>query len=273
MLITYQIFLQLYYLPLYFEAVKGYSPIISGLAVFPQTLTVAPTALVAGVVISATGNYQWLLWIGWALTTLGTGVMYLLDVHTSIPAWIILNLTSGLGLGCLYPAMAFAIQASVQNEDIAFAVAAYSFFRSFGSAFGVAIGGNMFQNIIRKKLRRYPLLAPLALKYSKDSPTLVQTIKQMDDGLIQKAQLIQAFADTLKDIWVLACAVSGFALLISFLIKHYSLDIVLETQQGLVRDKAKAQTATQTKDGAMDAAKIEKVSVEIKPAPVLPPVL
>ena len=231
-----QIFLQLYYLPLYFEAFKAYSPIISGLAVFPQTLTVAPSALLVGILISATDNYRWLVWIGWALTTLGTGLMYLLDVHTSIPGWIFLNLTSGLGLGCLYPAMAFAIQASVHNEDIAFAVAAYSFFRSFGAAHGVAIGGVIFQNQIKEKLVAYPLLAPYAVTYSKDFPTLVQIIKSMHDRPDEKAQLIQAFADSLKVIWLLACAVSGFALIISLVIKDYSLDVVLKTQQGLVRE-------------------------------------
>ena len=236
-LIRYQIFLQLYYLPLYYEAVKGYSPVISGLAVFPQTLTVAPSALIVGIIISVTGSYRLLLWIGWALTTLGTGLMYLLDVHTSIPAWIFLNLTSGLGLGFLYPAMAIAIQASVQNEDIAFAVAAYSFFRSFGSAFGVAIGGNIFQNVIKKKLLAYPLLAPYAEAYSKDSPTLVQIIKGMDGHLDEKAQLIQAFADSLKVIWLLGCGVSGFALITSLVIKDYSLDVVLKTQQGLMKEK------------------------------------
>lgn len=34
----------LYYLPLYYEAVKGMTPILSGIALFPQTFTVAPAA-------------------------------------------------------------------------------------------------------------------------------------------------------------------------------------------------------------------------------------
>lgn len=35
-----------FYLPLYFEAVKGMSPVMAGVAVFPWTLTVAPCAVV-----------------------------------------------------------------------------------------------------------------------------------------------------------------------------------------------------------------------------------
>jgi predicted membrane protein len=37
----------LYYLPLYYEAVKGLTPIMTGIAVFPQTFTVAPAAAVS----------------------------------------------------------------------------------------------------------------------------------------------------------------------------------------------------------------------------------
>jgi hypothetical protein len=36
----------LYYLPLYYEAVKGFSPILAGVALFPQTFTVAPASIV-----------------------------------------------------------------------------------------------------------------------------------------------------------------------------------------------------------------------------------
>lgn len=234
-----QLYLQLYYLPLYFEAVKGYSAVISGVALFPETMTVAPMALIAGILISNTGKYRWLVWIGWAFTTLGMGLMYLLDIRTSTPAWIFINLTSGPGVGILYSAMAFAVQASVKNEDVAFAVAAYSFFRSFGSAFGVAIGGVIFQNQIKKKLLTYPLLAPFADQYSKDSPTLVQVIKGLSDKPVMQAQLRQAFADALKPVWLLGCAVSGLSLILSVVIKDYSLDVVLETQQGMARDKEK----------------------------------
>jgi hypothetical protein len=142
--------------------------------------------------------------------------MYLLDVNTSIPAWIFINLTSGPGVGILFSAMAFAVQASVENQDFAFAVAAYSFFRSFGSAFGVAVGGVISQNEIKKKLLGYPLLAPHADQYSKDSPTLFQIIKGLSGQPEMQSQLVQAFADAMKPIWLWGCGVSGFALIVSF---------------------------------------------------------
>jgi hypothetical protein len=183
-----------------------------------------------------------MVWIGWATTTLGTGLMYLLHVDTTAAAWIFINLTSGPGIGFLFPAMAFAIQGSCRNEDVAFAVAAYGFFRSFGSALGVAAGGVIIQNELKKNLLKYPLLVPYAEVHSKAAPTLVEIIKNMDDGTPMKTQLIQAFADSLRVIWLLACGVSGLALIVSFATKGYSLDVVLETQQGLVKESQNVAT-------------------------------
>jgi hypothetical protein len=100
----------LYYLPLYFEAVKDMSPIMSGVAVFPQTFTVAPAAVIVGIAVTITGRFRWAVWTGWVLTTMGMGLMYLLNVHTHTVQWIFLDLVSGIGTGMLFPSMAFAIQ-------------------------------------------------------------------------------------------------------------------------------------------------------------------
>lgn len=48
----------LYYMPLYFEVAKNFSPITSGVAIFPFTFTTAPAAVVVGIVITKTGRYR-----------------------------------------------------------------------------------------------------------------------------------------------------------------------------------------------------------------------
>ncbi|KAK4691141.1 hypothetical protein P7C71_g5797, partial [Lecanoromycetidae sp. Uapishka_2] len=221
----------LYYLPLYYEAVKGESPIIAGIALFPETFTVAPAAMVTGIIISKIGRYRWALWSGWTLTTFGVGLLILLDIQTTTVQWIFLNLVSGVGMGLLFPSMAFSIQAATTNKDLAFAVALYSFFRAFGQAIGVAIGGTIFQNQIRIKLLAYPLLAPKAAEYSADASSLVQIIKVMEAGAA-KTELIQAYADSLKTVWAVMCGFAGIALLSSFLIQGLDLNRALETEQG-----------------------------------------
>jgi hypothetical protein len=221
----------LYYGPIYFEAVKGFSPILSGVAMFPETFTVAPASIIVGILTSVTGRYRWALWSGWVLTTLGMGVMYLQDVHTSTAAWIFLNLTPGLGTGILFAGMAIAIPASVNAADMAHAVAFFSFTRALGQGVGVAVGGTIFQNDLKKKLLAYPLLAPKAAEWSKDAAGLVQVIKAMDEGLM-KTQLVQAYANSLKVVWVSMCGLAAVALVTSLFVKEFSLQQEMVTEQG-----------------------------------------
>jgi MFS family permease len=226
----------LYYMPLYYEAVQGYSPIIAGVALFPDTFTVAPLAVVTGISITMTGHYRWAVWSGWAITVLGVGLSTLLKADTSIPAWIFLTMVSGIGLGILFPSMQFSLQAATTNKDMGFAVAMFSFFRTFGQAIGVAIGGVIFQNQMEKKLRAYPQFASRANELAKDAAALVQIIKATPDGQ-DKLDLRTAYIDSVRVIFIVLCALAGVALISSFFIKSYDLNRALETEQGFKAEK------------------------------------
>jgi hypothetical protein len=228
----------LYYLPLYYEAVKGLSPIMAGVAAFPQTFTVAPAAIVVGAAVAITGKYVWALWLGWFLTTLGMGILIYLKVGTSTVAWIFMNLVAGLGTGILFPSMGIAVQAASGIENQAYAASMFSFLRAFGQTLGVAIGGVVFQNHLKSKLLKFPLLADHAVEYSRDASGLVQIIKAMPEGLM-KEQLKESYVEGLKWVWAVMCILAGLAFISSFLAKAYSIDMEMGTDQGFVHDKKK----------------------------------
>ncbi|KAF8250950.1 MFS general substrate transporter [Wilcoxina mikolae CBS 423.85] len=229
----------LYYLPLYFEAVKDLNPIMAGVAIFPQTFTVAPASIVVGIVVTITGRFRWAVWTGWILTTTGMGLMYILDVNTSTVKWIFIDLVAGLGTGMLFPSMAFAIQASASNEDMAIAVAMFSFLRAFGQSFGVAVGGIVFQNALIKQFAKYPELAGLVAKgAAKDAVALVQIIKSLPKGDVTRIRMVQSYADSLKLVWLAMMAFAIVGLIASIGVEGLSLDRVLVSEQGL-REKKK----------------------------------
>ncbi|PGG96506.1 hypothetical protein AJ79_09566 [Helicocarpus griseus UAMH5409] len=224
----------LYYMPLYFEAVKEYGPIISGVALFPETFTVAPTAILIGVLTSLTGRYQWSIYLGWFLATVGMGLFCVINVNTSVVGWIFLMLLSGIGLGMLLPALGYSIQASAKPEYIAIAVGLSSFFRAFGQAIGVAVGGVVFQNRMRQNLMAYPTLAPLADQYSKDAAGLVEVIRGIPDTA-DKQNLKQAYTDSLRIVWAVCCIFMGIGGILSLLSKEYDLNQTINTDQGIRR--------------------------------------
>ncbi|KAI4907442.1 hypothetical protein J4E90_009471 [Alternaria incomplexa] len=227
----------LYYMPLYFEAVKGFGPILAGVAMFPWTFTVAPASVATGIAIAVTGQYRWANRAGWFLATLGMGLLIMLKPNTSTVSWIFLNLVGGVGTGILFPAMALAVQASATAKDQAYAANMFSFFRAFGQTLGVAIGGVIFQNQMKKKMLTFPLLADLAAEYSRDAAGLVEIIKEMPEGEMRE-QLRESYTDALKYIWIVMLAFSAVALLGSWFIKAYDMNGAMDTERGFV-DKDK----------------------------------
>lgn len=239
----------LYYQPLYFEAVKGYSPVVSGVALFPATFTVAPMAVVTGLLITKTAAYRWSVWLGWAVSVLGLGLLILLDVDTTIPQWIFIDLVSGIGLGILFPSLQFALQAASSGKDMAFAVAMFVFFRSFGQALGVAIGGVIFQNQMVKKLQAYPAYASQASELAKDAAALVEIIKNTASGE-GKLELKTAYTDSLRTVYIVLTALAGFCLIASLFIKSYDINVGLETEQGLIQGSKVKVVKVEEGDGA-----------------------
>jgi len=231
----------LYYQPLYFEAVKGYKPIIAGVALFPATFTVAPLSIITGLLISKTGHYRWSIWLGWSITTLGLGLLIIWTPSSSIPTWLFTELISGIGLGILFPSLLYQVQAAAKQKDVSFAAALFSFFRAFGNAVGVAIGGTIFQNQMEKNLAKSVKFANQASALAKDAAALVQTIKDTKDSA-DRLVLQTAYTDSLRTIYIVMCSLAGLALVLSLLIQHFDLNQGLETDQGLVSGKKRETT-------------------------------
>ncbi|KAJ6115785.1 hypothetical protein N7523_006202 [Penicillium sp. IBT 18751x] len=211
----------LYYLPLHYQAVQGYSPIITGVALFPATLTVAPIAAVTGLMITATGRYRWAIWGGLALSTIGFGLLCLLRVNTSIPAWIFLDLVSGIGLGMVVPAVAFAVQASAPPQLVPLAITLSTFFRSFGQSLGVAIGGAIFENRVKLALSAYPHLTEFASRYGRDAFGVIPLLQTADQTTTYEIR--SAYVESLRVVWAVSCAVSGTTLVVSLFVKSHNI--------------------------------------------------
>jgi hypothetical protein len=203
----------LYYLPLYYQVILGYTPLAAGAALLVQCAAVGPIAAFSGAYMTRTGRYRVLAWIGWAFMILGYGLLQLLGPETSIPAWFFINLPSGVGLGFLFASLPIAAQAAAPPEHMAIAAGLTPFFRNVGQALGIVLGNSVFQNVLRNELQRaseQPFLRDHAVEIVNNSAS-VELLRAWFANPEYGEQAMRDYVVALRMIWwtLFACACAG----------------------------------------------------------------
>lgn len=216
----------LYYLPLYYQVSKGYSPLISGIALWPQCLLSGPVTAYTGAKISKTGKYRLTIWIGWVLLALGCGLLVLLTSETTVPQWIFINAVSGIGLGALFTSQSIATQAATSDEHKAIVSGLTPFFRTIGQALGIVIGDAVFQNTFKSHLLSSgsDALRSQADRLVQEAASLALVLSALPADSTEKTLLQSAFDSSLHAVWWTLFSFAAFAGLLSLLIKQFSLD-------------------------------------------------
>ncbi|KAI8940160.1 hypothetical protein NX059_003869 [Plenodomus lindquistii] len=102
-----------YFLPLYFQAVLGATPILSGVYLLPQALSLSFMSAFTGVFIKKTGQYLPMIWFGMFFMTLGFGLFIDFDVNSSWAKIIIYQIIAGVGVGPNFQSPLIALQSLV----------------------------------------------------------------------------------------------------------------------------------------------------------------
>ncbi|KAK6073813.1 major facilitator superfamily transporter [Seiridium cupressi] len=145
-------FLLLYYLPIYFQSIDGSSPIESGVRNLPMVLAVSVAGIIGGTVVSKTGITTPFMIAGAAVTTVGCGLLYTIDIGTSSGKWIGYQILTGFASAFPFQITMNIAQANSEPQDMSSATAIIFFFQTLGGAFSVAAAQSAFVNTIVKDL-------------------------------------------------------------------------------------------------------------------------
>jgi MFS family permease len=143
---TISFFAGAYYLPLYYQ-ILGASATQAGVEMLPYSLGCAIVAIISGRIVSQTGQYRPVLWVGLAVFTLGMGLMIMLDAHSSTAVKEIFPLIAALGLGCFFQTPLIVLQAAMPIKDMATSTGAFIFIRTIGGTIGISIGQAIFSSV------------------------------------------------------------------------------------------------------------------------------
>lgn len=251
-------FCELYYIPFYLESVKDYSPTITGVALIPLTSALLPTSVIVGRLMTKTGRYRWAIWLGWIITIAGTGLLILLDVDIKVYAWVLIFMAVGLGHGMILMSLNFSIQAMADSQNVGYAAAMYTFTRTFGMCIGVAVGGAVFQNELKKHLGDLHLPTRIAV----DAEAFMIILRTLPKTSAEYQGYTLAYARSFQVVFEVLTAVAGLAALLSLLIKGYSMDKKLDSEHVFLPEK---QTSNPEDMRGENATELSLVGTHVEP--------
>ncbi|EON61438.1 hypothetical protein W97_00653 [Coniosporium apollinis CBS 100218] len=235
-----------YYLPLFFQSVRQMSPLHSGLLILPVTVTEAVGGMFCGIMIHRTGRYLELIWVGLTLMLIGNGMYIHLNASSSLAEIIAFELVAGAGAGLLFEPPLIALQAFVSQDDTATATATFGFIRNLATSFSIVIGGVLFSGGMQL---REPVLRDAGVSANVieeltggDAAANVRVVQTITDAARQLA-VKQAFAWSLRNLWIFYTCVAAVGLIASLFIKKRVLSKEhTETKTGLKKAELVATT-------------------------------
>lgn len=220
-----QLFTFLYYTPFYFTAVHFSSPTDCGVKLFAASCPMLPGSIVVSILTSRLGRFRWSIWLGWVFTAVGCGCMTMFGRETTTAQWAAVLAIFGVGNGMLLTGINVGIQAISHVVDCGRAAAMYAFMRTLGMSIGVAIGGNVFQNVMANRLRDLSLPAEIAFH----AESFVRKLVALAPGDPLREGVLDAYSVGFKGVfWVMTgAALIGFVS--SLIIRRHSMDKSLGT--------------------------------------------
>ncbi|KAG2221339.1 hypothetical protein INT45_014023 [Circinella minor] len=210
-------FAALYYLPIYFQVVRGDTATWSGIRLIPMQMVIAVLSTFSGLFISKTGIYRPLICIGMGLFTLCVGLFSLYDVDTPWSMIYGFTVIGGAGMGLNFSSTIIAIQAAAEPRDVAVVTGLNNFSRVLGGALGVAIASAVLNSSLQRDL---PNAIPI--EYAE---MIFQSPEYIRHGLPQEYfdATVRIYVESLRFVWHILIIMSGMGFLSSVLVKHHPL--------------------------------------------------
>ncbi|KAK8122054.1 hypothetical protein PG984_010724 [Apiospora sp. TS-2023a] len=198
-----------YFMPIWFQAVWGYTAIQSGVAMIPYFVANALFSLFSGIFVSKVGYFTPPAILGSAIGTIGCGMFTLIRPNMGTGMWIGLQILASAGFGMSIQQGFTAVQTVLSKEDVAVGTASVVAAQSLGGAVFISVGNNVFQARLRA------IIAGDHLE-GIDIDAVVAAGATAFRNLVPKAELEQLILDyngALQTVFLVAVPLAGLAFL------------------------------------------------------------
>ncbi|KAF7558973.1 hypothetical protein G7046_g5179 [Stylonectria norvegica] len=152
--------LAIYYVPLWFQAVKGVSPIKSGVYTIPLVLSITLSSAMSAAFTQRVGYFAPAMILCPCIMAVGEGLLSTFHPNTGSSHWIAFQFLTGYGLGFGMQTVNLGVQATLPKEDIPTGIATTFWAQQLGGAVFVPVGQTILSSCLVSRLSDIPGLDP-----------------------------------------------------------------------------------------------------------------
>jgi len=135
-----------YYLPIWFQAIKDVNAYQSGIDTLPLILGLVFSSILAGAMVQRIGYYTPFMIANGCIMSIGAGLITTFTPNTGHAKWIGYQVVLGFGIGLGMQQASLAAQAVLARKDAPTGISLIMFCQLLGGAVFVSIGQNVFTN-------------------------------------------------------------------------------------------------------------------------------
>lgn len=238
----------MYFLPIYFQSVLLFSAMHTGVAMLPLSLITFPGSAISAISMSRWGRFKVLHVVGEAVFTIGLGLFALQREGTTLAEWVIFQAICAIGGGMVLDTLLPAFQAPVAESDQAVASATWTFIRSIGGVWGVAVASTVLNN--RVSQLAYKISDPVARQLLSDNGAYQYASADFVKSFPEPAQgeIRAVYREALKLVFLVGIAFGALATLLFLFEKDVKLRTELETEYGLEKKEQESSKNDSTEN-------------------------
>lgn len=232
-----------YFVPIYFQAVKGMVVLDSGVNTLPLAIGTLFFAVTGGVLLSKWGRYRRLHAFMFAMLAIAFGLYTLLDRDSPPAMYVIFQLIASMGCGMPISTLLPAIMAALPDSDVAAITGTYGFIRTFGYIWGTVIPAVIFNGAINSNL--HMISVPEIRDQLENGgayafASQVRGLRQADTYSDEVWDEVTAvYLRSMKIIWYVGLGISVACFFAVAIERRLELRTELETEYGLEGEKPK----------------------------------
>ncbi|KAM0545294.1 hypothetical protein ACHAO7_008433 [Fusarium culmorum] len=200
-----------FYIPVWFQVVKGKSPQDSGIALLPLLLSNVVFVIVGGILVSVIGYCNPFAIAGSAILIVGAALITTWTADIEKGKWIGYQIITGTGMGFALQQPAIAVQTVLSEADSTVGLSVLSFLGFLSGTVFITVAQTLLQGQLDSKISQYFPNIDIE-QLSNSGAASIRNLVSEDKMSI----VLDAYNDSMRSIWYLALAMGAACLVVSF---------------------------------------------------------